>query len=509
MGLTSERFCAVYLPAFRIERLGYDAEEWVAVIAEQKNATRVVAVSVAARDEGVEPGMTITAARALLPELVAEPLDEAGEAADRAQLVEQFRKLSHRVGAWGAASIALEVGGTAHLFGGEEGVLDAAAGIAGQLGHLARIAIADDPVAAVALARCDPSPMRIVPEGRLASALSELPVRALEPSAELLASLTTIGVSRIGDYARLDAASVAGRYGEEGARLHRIARGDAAVLGGWEQLDLSEIVEVVPLGGPTTTLEPILFVLPGLLARMVARAAERDEVVVRVALRFVLECGPARLLRVRVGRPTRDVDLLMRLLRARLENVRVDSPVTELGVIFEETSGDPGWQPGLLDRSTEAEPLPDLLARLQDTLGEASLIGLVPVDQWRPESASEARAPFARPDPRTGMARGKVDPVEVQDRVERGLRAPRPTLLLPSPRPVDVRTEADQCTPRQVRLDGHWQSVERVEGPERLAGDWWTDAPFAREYWVVQVRSGAVAWVYREDARWYQHGLFD
>lgn len=509
MGVTGERFCAVYLPAFRVERLGFAPEEWVAVIAEEKNATRVVAASPAAMDEGVEVGMTITAARALLPELLSEPLDEAGEGADRAMLVEQFRRFSHRVGAWNAQTVVFEMGGSAHLFGGEEGLIDAIAEVVAMLGHLARVAVADDPVAAVALSRCAPNPMLIVPPGRGASALSELPIQALAPSPALLESLVTIGIERIGDYARLDAASVSGRYGLEGSTLLRIARGDGVSLGGWEQLDETEITEAVALGGPTATLEPILFLLPGLLSRMAERAAQRDEVVVRLALRFVLECGPVRLLRVRVGRPTRDVDVLMRLLKARLENVRVDAPVIELGVIFEETSGDPGWQPGLLDRATEAEALPELLARLEDALGEESVVGLVPCDAWRPESASLVQRPFARPDPKQGMARGKIDPVEVQDRVETGLAIPRPTLLLPRPRPIDVRTQADLRTPRQARLEGGWQLLVRVEGPERLEGDWWTDEAYAREYWVVETRSGATAWLFREDARWYHHGSFD
>ncbi|MCO4746729.1 MAG: DNA polymerase Y family protein [Proteobacteria bacterium] len=505
MALVGERFCAVYLPAFRIERLGYAPEELVAVIAEQKNATRLVAASPAALDEGLSAGMTITAARAIVPELLSEPVDEAGEAVDRATLVEQFRRLSDRVGAWGESGVVLEISGSAHLFGEEEGVLDAAAHLTSRLGHLGRIAIADDPVAAMALAMWSSQPLLIVPPGRAASALSELPLCALQPPDRIAEALRTVGIELVGDFACLDAASVAGRYGDEGVRLHRIARGHGLNLGGWEQLDQTEISDIVPLGGPTSTVEPILFLLPGLLGAMVERAAQRDEVVVRVALRFVLESGPARLLRVRVGRPTRDVELLMRLLRARLEGLRVESPVVELGVIFEETSDDPGWQPGLLDRATEAEPMPDLLARLTDALGDQALVGLVVRDQWRPEYASVEEAPFARAPRATKPA--KVDPVEVQDRAERDLVCPRPTLLLPRPRPIDVREDA--LVPSHVRLQDGWQRVMRVEGPERLAGDWWTDSPFERDYWIVETRSGSVAWIFREDARWYCQGWFD
>lgn len=510
MGVSSERFCAVLLPAFRIERLGFAPEEWVVLVAEERNATRVIATSPAAAGEGIASGMTITAARALLPELHAEVLDEASESADRITLVEQFRAFSHRVGAWNAETLILEVSGSAHLYGGEEGLLDAIAERCARLGHLARVVIADDPVAAIAIARCAVSTLVCVPSGQGASALSELPMWALDPPVSLLTALQTLGVDRVGDYARLDAASVAGRYGQEGATLHRIARGHGVSHRGWEQLDTSEIAESLALGGPTSTLQPIVFALPGLLARMCEAAAARDQVVARLALRLVLECGPARLLRVRIGHPSRDAQVLMRLLEARMERLRVDSPVIEIGVIFEETSSDPGWQTGLMDRTTAAEDLPELLARLEDALGEKAVVGLVTRDTWRPEDASRCETPFSRPGaPYRDAPRGKIDPVAAHEPPLSLRDLPRPTLLLPRPRPIDVATAPDQRTPQRLRLEGQWQTLTRTEGPERLEGDWWTAEAYCREYWVVATRGGAVAWIFREQARWYLHGAFD
>ena len=59
---------------------------------------------------------------------------------------------------------------------------------------------------------------------------------------------------------------------------------------------------------------------------------------------------------------------LERLIRARLENVRISAPVEELVLEVAEAAVEIGWQPGLTDRSEANEPLPDLAARLQDTL---------------------------------------------------------------------------------------------------------------------------------------------
>ena len=87
-GAVQERYCAVYLPAFRIERMGYDGREPVCVVTEQHGVTRVLSLSPTAIAEGLHAGMTVTEARALLPELVAEPWDEEAESEDLGELVE-------------------------------------------------------------------------------------------------------------------------------------------------------------------------------------------------------------------------------------------------------------------------------------------------------------------------------------------------------------------------------------------------------------------------------------
>ena len=45
------------------------------------------------------------------------------------------------------------------------------------------------------------------------------------------------------------------------------------------------------------------------------------------------------------------------------------------------------------------------------------------------------------------------------------------------------------------------------DGPERIESGWWDGNDLRRDYFVAQV-GGAAAWVYREDGKWYLHGLF-
>jgi protein ImuB len=55
--------------------------------------------------------------------------------------------------------------------------------------------------------------------------------------------------------------------------------------------------------------------------------------------------------------------------------------------------------------------------------------------------------------------------------------------------------------------------VRRARGPERLEPEWWRGRPADafRDYYCVELESGARLWVYRAgpmapDARWYLHG---
>jgi len=502
------RYLVVRLPAFALERCGYDSGDVAACVDDVKSATRIVALTPAAAAEGLRVGMTAAEARAQAPSVALEPLDAVGQAQDHQALLEAFAGFSDRLATWGEQDLVLDVRGTAHLFGGEEGLLDQVRERAAALGHSCRLAIADDPLAAWAIAAYG-SGDTAVPPGGAAAALAPLPIVALGPSPELADSLEVLGIRKVGTWAELDPASVAGRFGEEGLRLHRIARGETASRLPWQHADGSTVCEGVVLGGPTIRLEPIHFVLPGLLVRVCESLARRDAMAVRLAIRLLLERGPPHVVRVRVGRPTRDPERLQRLVAARLERVRLDAPAVELLLEVEEHTAEQGWQPGLMDRAEAAEPLEDLLARMTDALGEGVLFGAVPADSWLPEEGWTKREfrPGARLPGPPAHRKGDQDPVAEQRHLEVEGERPRPIHLLPRPDRVEVQERGGR--PVRVRLETGWATVSRSEGPERLEGGWWrSDGGWCRDYWIVSV-DGRTGWCFRdEQARWYVQGWF-
>jgi protein ImuB len=508
------RYLVVYLPAFPLERCGYGAADLAGLIAEEKSAMRLQAVTPAARKAGLRPFMTATEARALVPEVELIPQDLIEEQRDRASLIQRFTEISDRVRAPWPDTLVAEITGTSRFFGGEEAQRARSVALARRLGHDARAVVSDDPRAARALARWGRE--GVVPAGGGRGALAELPLEALEPSESLLGALRSVGIERVDAFARLDPAAVAHRFGAEGGTLHALARGHRGAALPEVAADDSPVRVRTALAGATSLLQ-LHFVLPGLLGELSVALAQRGLAAVRLRIVLQLERvgeGSSHWgIGVTVGRPTRDVPTLERLVRLRLEGAKLTAPVDELAIEVVEGVPEVGWQPGLTDRTEATEPLPDVLARLADHLGPASLCGAEVVERWKPEAAWKAVAwpPGAlfgarRADGAAARAQAP-DPVVLQQHHEVPQLLPRPAILLQRPDAVEVRLEQGRLA--AVRLPRGWSRVARCDGPERLRSDWWCTEAWSRDYWVAEL-GDRTAWLFVDGrGRWHVHGWFD
>lgn len=169
------------------------SEAPLATVTAAHGGVRAVAANRAARAGGVAPGMPLADARALLPGLA---VAEADPAADR-QMLERLADWCGRYSPWtavdehggygagGGAGLWLDVSGCAHLFGGEQALLDDLVGRFAGLGFAAAAALADTPGAAWAVARlglADPAPPQGSPpvDGRRPA---RMPTPPAKPSA--------------------------------------------------------------------------------------------------------------------------------------------------------------------------------------------------------------------------------------------------------------------------------------------------------------------------------------
>ena len=95
----------------------------------------------------------------------------------------------------------------------------------------------------------------------------------------------------------------------------------------------------------------------------------------------------------------------------------------------------------------------------------------------------------------------------------------RPQRLLDRPEAIDVVYATPEGVPRRFMWRRAVHDIARVEGPERIAPEWWRQPSSTRlrDYYRVEDASGRRYWIYREgvigDGRggapnWFIHGLF-
>ena len=100
-----------------------------------------------------------------------------------------------------------------------------------------------------------------------------------------------------------------------------------------------------------------------------------------------------------------------------------------------------------------------------------------------------------------------------------GAELKRPQRLLDRPEAIDVIYATPEGVPRRFIWRRAVHDIARVEGPERIAPEWWRQPSSTRlrDYYRVEDAEGRRYWIYREgligDGRgglpnWYMHGLF-
>jgi protein ImuB len=514
----SSRVACIVVPLFPLAaRLRSEpdlAREAVAVFEGNGNAARVVAATRPARRAGIQPGMTLPQARALLPDLLARGRDRESERAAGEALAEVAETFSPRVESAGDGFVYFDADGIPMPPG--DGDPEARLGRAviaavEKAGLPARFGIAASKLAARVAAGLPDSPT-VVAEGEEARFLAPLPLAKLAPEMELAETLERWGIRSIGELAKLPEGEVASRLGELGRELHATACGvDPRPLE--PRLPSPSLSEGMELEWPLVSLEPFLFVGNAALERLVRRLESQALACRRleVGLRLDPEGWDARA--ITLPAPTRDTKTLLTLIRLELEARPPGAPV--VGFTF--TAQPDRARQAQLSLFGPAALSPDRLAttiaRLVALLGADRVGSPRAVDGHRPErftlaDYSPPAPPRERRPPRTGRGllaiRVLRPPVELEVIVSPVSHAEQSEGSLPFLRLLSLKS----ANGAQPEISG---TVRVAAGPWNLEEGWWSAAPASRDYWDVELSGGGLYRVYRDRARdkWYADGMYD
>ncbi len=343
---------------------------------------------------------------------------------------------------------------------------------------------------ALLVARSRPG-LTVVPVGSEAATLAPLPLASLDIDEDRRQLFLRWGLSTLGDLAALPARGLAERFGPDGPRWRRAARGE----------DDQPLVPTPPpetftcaleLDWPVDGLEPLSFFLARVLEPLCAGLLERHRRAAAVTLDLGLVDGRRHRRTLKPAAPSADARTWRTLLRLDLETNPPHDAVQSVAVTAEPTPSRP-VQFSLLDPAQPSpERLAETLARLQEWTSVSR--GGAPrlLDSHRPGAfVMETFAPQRFVPKLLASASARVS-----------LRAFRP--------PLPARVDLQSGAPAFVSASGVRGPVVERAGPWRASGDWW-DVAWSREEWDVRLAGGGLYRVFRDGLRdaWFVEGELD
>ena len=512
----------------------------LALISETARGVRIAAVNAAGLEAGARPGMMLADARTLCPQLAAAAADPGG---DRAFL-EQLATWALRWGPWSALDppdgLIVDTTGTAHLFGGEAALLADVKDCFARRRLTARFAVAPTAGAAWALAHYGPDGAILEAGEDIAERLAGLPVAALRLDEDTLLVLRRLGLKRLGELHGVHRKALARRFRSHSApAANPLIRMDQ-LLGRVPEPLLPVLQVEAPLV-QRRLLEPVRH--RELFDRIVADLAEdmarvlegRGEGARRLELGMWKVDGDVVIRRLELSASSRDPEHIARLFGGKLDDidagfgielVRMRAPWSEPLTLSQED----------LEAAQEnhGTSLATCIDRLVVRLGADAVRRPVPQASHIPEraqrweslsSAADTSVPTLRRQPtpppghpehtiplggRVGEWAGAVSSREAGQE--------RPLKLLDRPEPIAVLYATPDGLPRRFRWRGQVHEIERAEGPERIAPEWWRERSTARlrDYYRIEDGEGRRYWIYRSgiagDGRggapeWFLQGL--
>src|SRR5881396_1914677 len=145
-------------------------------------------------------------------------------AAADAALLDCAGAFSPRVENTAPGTVVFDLEGLERLFGSYSEIAENVAAHVCAAGIHAHVAVASNPDAAITAAHGFPG-VTVLARGTEEKKLRDLPLDVLAPSPEILETLERWGLRTIGAFRNLPAVEISERFGQEGVRLHTLARG--------------------------------------------------------------------------------------------------------------------------------------------------------------------------------------------------------------------------------------------------------------------------------------------
>jgi len=551
----TRRILSIWFPRLGAERLQRqvpahaDGEMAPLAVVESRGPAEVISATCAKGSaNGVLRGMSLRDACAICPDLQTRLRNAPAEAAFLQVLLRWAGRFSPWASCDGEDGVLLDITGCAHLFGGEAGMVAEITSATTRMGLTCHVGVADTRGAAWALARFagqdagsdrsgdaidmearatrsraskkrhwergGTAPSNVVRRahqgtiatpGAVADALKPLPVAALRLPPETVATLSRLGLRRVADLMDQPRAPLSRRFGP-----NVVLRLDQALGAQPEPLSPAappdHFALRLTLPEPIGLTQDIVAGIDRLLDGLCRKLQDRGRVARVVTLEAHRADHSQQRLEVRLARPSNTPDRLRGLLLMKVDDIDAGFGIDMLRLVARvvepvqtrQPVGHGGAGQAVAQRLQAQNALDDLIGRIGARVGLEQITRRHPSDSHVPEkSAQTLAAAFSEP------AAAWPQPAR-----PRPLRLWTPeTVLAP---PVATPPERFRWRRRDLQL-------AQARGPERIAPEWWLDAPEwrsgQRDYWDITTTQGDRLWLFYAHGAsmspgWFCHGAF-
>lgn len=499
-------FAALWLPRFHLQALlrvrppvrdaaiaVLDHTESAAKGASASDDARLICVSEAAERAGVFTSMTASQAQARCERLRLVYREEKEERTAHDLLLECAQGWTPNFESASPDLCVLDLSRAGKITGGAEHCggqirahlndlrLDARVGFASNVDLATLAAFAADPLLVIRENTRDEE-----------NVLHRLPVFVLRPSPEIREVLGSWGIKTLGEFVKLCRQDIAERLGREGALLWDLAVGNRERLLRLIRPAASHSEEH-DLDHPVERLEPLLFLLRSVLDRLCIRLANAWLVAASLLLTLRFNDGTRHHRELRIAEPTRDAEVLFRVLHSHLDGLTASAPIVGVGLeirpIRAASSQTLLFEKSLRDPNRFAETL----SQIEAMLGAGRIGRAVLIPRHRPDSFRIA------------------DFLEPHEKDARLASIPPPDHGLPlrrlRPAPV-VSVLCNDGTPAVLHTRGKTVALTQNSGPWLLSGDWWDTQNWRHEVWESADAEGTLYRLIRQNDTWSLDGVY-
>lgn len=457
----------------------------------------ITAANATAQEKGINCGMVLADARAMVPEL--EVLDDQPDLIDKLlnRLAEWCIRFTPAVAVDAPDGLLFDATGCSHLWGGDAPYLAEVVRRLNARGYDVRAAMADTIGAAWAMARFGKEPL-VAAGGRHMEAILSLPPEALRLDDDTIERLRKLGLRRISQFISMPRASLRRRFG------HHLLMRLSQALGHEQEMmqpvqPIEPYQERLPCLDPVTTATGIEIALQRLLEALCLRLHHEHKGLRVAVFKGYRVDGKVVQADIATNRPSHNVKHLFKLFEIKLHTLEPALGIELFQLDALKVEDHYARQDKLWESSggLEDERLSELLDRLAGKFGAGAIHRYLADEHYWPERSFKPA-------------------LSLQERSVTAWREdkPRPLQLLPVPERIEVTAPIPDYPPMLFVHRGKIHKIARADGPERIEQEWWLQQGQHRDYYRVEDEEGRRYWLFRlghysdKVYQWFIHGFF-